>query len=279
MKRLFTKYGVTILSIAVLVAVILSAMAYFSNTSAALPNLMGVIASPFREAGAAIAEKVEGWGDYLTEFDELKAENEELKRQIAEMEDSVRQAELDREENALLRQLNDLREQRRDLHLESARIIKGNASNWASVFTINKGTAHDIAVGDCVIDQNGALVGIVIEAGHNWSTVRTILDSDTSVGALLFRSKQPALAQGDFSLMSRGRLALTFLGTDPDIVAGDLVVTSGIGEFLPSSLVIGSVEEIASEDDGLSRRAVIAPRAAIDDLRQVFIVTDFTIVQ
>lgn len=279
MKRLFTKYGVTVLSIAVLVAVLLSAMAYFSNTSAALPNLMGMIAAPFRAAGAAISEKVEGWGDYLTEFDALKAENEELKRQIAEMEDSIRQAELDREENALLRQLNDLREQRRDLHLESARIVKGDTSNWASMFTINKGTAHDIAAGDCVIDQNGALVGVITEAGCNWSTVRTILDSDTSVGAVLFRSKQPALAQGDFSLMSRDRLALTFLGTDPDIVVGDLVVTSGLGDYLPSSLVIGSVESITSEDDGLSRRAVIAPRAEIDDLQQVFIVTDFTIVQ
>ena len=29
-------------------------------------------------------------------------------------------------------------------------------------------------------------------------------------------------------LMSEGRLSLTYLGTEPDVVAGDLIVTSGL---------------------------------------------------
>lgn len=79
MKRLLTKYGVIVLSLAVVIAVILSVMTYFSTTSAALPNVAGIIASPFRAAGAAITSQVEEWVDYFTEFDALKAENEELR--------------------------------------------------------------------------------------------------------------------------------------------------------------------------------------------------------
>ena len=278
MKRLLTKYGIAVLSLAVLIAVILSVMAYFSTTSAVMPNIAGIVASPFRAAGAAVTGKVEEWVQYFTDFNALKEENEQLKLDLAEMRDAVRQAEYDREENERLRELLGLRAQRRDLSWESARILETDASNWSSMLTINKGTAHDVAVGDCVITEAGYLVGVVTEAGLNWSTVRTILDSETSIGALIFRSGTNAVAQGDFALMGQGRLKLGYLGAEPDVMTGDLIVTSGLGDYYPSQLVIGYVEETGIGDDGLAQYAVIRPEVELEGLTQVFVVTDFTIV-
>ena len=279
MKRLLTKYGMIVLSLAVAIAVILSVMAYFSTSAAALPNLAGIIATPFRAAGAAISETVSGWADYFTEFDRLKEENQQLKLELAEKEAAIRQAEKDSEENARLRKLLDLREQRRDLHFESARILESDSSNWESVLTVNKGTAQDVAVGDCAVTEEGYLIGVVTEAGLNWSTIRTILDSDTSIGATVFRSGQNAVAQGDFALMGEGRLRLSYLGASPDVVAGDLIVTSGLGDYFPSQLVIGTVESVSAGDDGLAQNAVIIPRMSLEDLQQVFIITSFDIVE
>ena len=279
MKRLLTKYGMMVLSLAVVIAVILSVMAYFSTSASALPNLAGVIATPFRSAGAAISETVSGWADYFTEFDRLKEENQQLKLELAEKEAAIRQAEKDSEENERLRKLLDLREQRRDLHFESARILETDSSNWESVLTVNKGTVQDVAVGDCVVTEEGFLVGVVTEAGLNWCTIRTILDSDTSIGATVFRSGQNAVAQGDFALMGEGRLRLSYLGASPDVVAGDLVVTSGLGDYFPSQLVIGTVESVSTGDDGLAQNAVIIPSMSLEDLQQVFIVTSFDIVE
>ena len=279
MKRLLTKYGMIVLSLAVAIAVLLSVMAYFSTSAAALPNLAGIIATPFRAAGAAISETVSGWADYFTEFDRLKEENQQLKLELAEKEAAIRQAEKDSEENARLRKLLDLREQRRDLHFESARILESDSSNWESVLTVNKGTAQDVAVGDCAVTEEGYLIGVVTEAGLNWSTIRTILDSDTSIGATVFRSGQNAVAQGDFALMGQGRLKLGYLGASPDVVAGDLIVTSGLGDYFPSQLVIGTVESVSAGDDGLAQNAVIVPRMSLEGLQQVFIVTSFDIVE
>ena len=279
MKRLLTKYGVMVLSLAVVIAVILSVMAYFSTSASALPNLAGIIATPFRSAGAAISETVSGWVDYFTEFDRLKEENQQLKLELAEKEAAIRQAEKDSEENERLRKLLDLREQRRDLHFESARILESDSSNWESVLTVNKGTAQDVEVGDCVVTEEGFLIGVVTEAGLNWSTIRTILDSDTSIGATVFRSGQNAVAQGDFALMGEGRLRLSYLGASPDVVAGDLIVTSGLGDYFPSQLVIGTVESVSAGDDGLAQNAVIIPRMSLEGLQQVFIVTSFDIVE
>ena len=277
MKRPANKFGIMVLAAAAVIAVLLSVMSYFSVSAAVLPNLAGIIASPFRSASAAISGYVSGWTEYLTEFDALKEENGQLKMKIAEMEESVRQAEADRDENVRLRELAGLREQRRDLHFESARILVQDASNWSSMLTVNKGTAHDVEVGDCVVTEAGCLVGVVTKAGSNWSTVRTILDSETSIGALVFRSGATAVAQGDFALMSEGRLALNYLGTEPDVVSGDLVVTSGLAGYYPSQLVIGYVEEIRASDNGLAQYAVLRPEAELAGLTQVFIVTSFDI--
>lgn len=278
MKRPANKFGIMVLAAAAVIAVLLSVMSYFSVSAAVLPNLAGIIASPFRSASAAISGYVSGWTEYLTEFDALKEENGQLKMKIAEMEESVRQAEADRDENVRLRELAGLREQRRDLHFESARILVQDASNWSSMLTINKGTMHEIEVGDCVVNEQGSLIGVVTKAGLNWSTVRTILDSESSIGALVFRSGASAVAQGDFSLMSDGRLTLTYLGTNPDLVSGDLVMTSGLRDYFPSQLVIGYVEEVRPGDDGMSQIAVVRPDVDVQSLVQVFVVTDFDIV-
>jgi len=278
LKRSSNRFVIVILSLAVVVAVILSIMTYLSATSAPLPNLAGIIAAPFRSAAAAVSGTVKGWADYFTEFDALKEENRQLKLQIAKMEEDVRQATFDREENVHLRQVAELREKRRDLHLESVRVLVQDNSNWYSQLTVNKGTDQDIEVGDCVITEEGYLLGVVTETGLNWATVRTILDSDSSIGALVFRNSSSAIAQGDFSLMSNGRMALTYLGTEPDVVAGDLIVTSGLGGYLPSQLVIGYVEEVRTGDNGLSQYAVLRPEMSLDGLTEIFVVTSFDIV-
>lgn len=278
MKRPSDRFGITVLALAATVAVLLSIMGYFSATAAPLPNLAGIVVSPFRSAAASVSELAERWTNYFTQFDALQEENRRLKLQIAKMEEDVRQAQADREENARLREVAQLREQRRDLHWESAKVLAQDTSNWASLLTVNKGTAHGVEIGNCVVTETGYLVGVVTNAGLNWSTVRTVLDSESSIGALVFRSKSTALAQGDFALMRAGQLTLSYLGTDPDVISGDLIVTSGLGGYYPSGLVIGHVDEVRTSDNGLAQYAVITPDAALDALIQVFIITSFDIV-
>ena len=48
--------------------------------------------------------------------------------------------------------------------------------------------------------------------------------------------------------------------------------------YYPSGLVIGSVEEIKTDDNGLTRYATIIPKTDITQLVEVFVITDFTIV-
>ena len=83
---------------------------------------------------------------------------------------------------------------------------------------------------------------------------------------------------GDLSLMSSGKVKLNYLsGTNPP-VGGDLVLTSGLGGYFPSGLVIGSVEDVRTDDSGLTQYAVVQPNVRPESLVQVFVITAFDIV-
>jgi hypothetical protein len=129
-----------------------------------------------------------------------------------------------------------------------------------------------------IADLTAGLWGMVSEAGTNWATILTLVDTDTSLGARVFRTKELGLAQGDFSLMGRSRLRLDYLPPDCELLGGDLVETSGLGGFYPSGLVIGSVEEVLVDDSGAASYAVLVPAVDFDALTEVFIVKEFEII-
>ena len=153
-----------------------------------------------------------------------------------------------------------------------------STSNWTSTLTLDKGTAHGIAEGNCVIDANGALVGMVIDAGTNWCAVRTLIDTEMSIGARVFRTKELGVAKGDFSLMEQNRMRLEYLPVDCNLLEGDQVVTSGFGGYYPPGLVIGSVEEVQVDDSGSASYAILIPKADFHTLEQVAVVKSFEIV-
>ena len=278
MKKFLKEYGLWILFATAVIAVAMAAMSFFASTSSPLSNLAGTIASPFRSAYSALANWIGEQQAYFADNKALLAENQALRNQIAEMERDFRLSKDDSEENARLRELLDLREKRRDFQFESAMVTQRSTSNWISSLTLDRGTLHGVAVNNCVVTEEGFLVGVVTEVGLNWCTVLTVLDSDTSLGALVFRTGDVAVAQGRVDMMTEGRLTLSYLPADCQLLAGDLVVTSGLGGYYPSDLVIGTVDSVQLDDSGSTRFAVVTPSARLDQLKQVFIIKSFDIV-
>ena len=277
MKRFFREHGLWVLFATAVVSVALALMSFFSNTSAPLSNLAGVIASPFRSAYTAVANWFVDKQNYYQDVTALEEENAALKRENAQLQAQLRQAQTDSEENARLRELLNLRPQNYELELESASVTERTVTNWTSSLTLNVGTDHGVEAGDCVIDETYALVGVVSEVGLNWCTVLTLVDTDTSIGAQVFRTKDLGLAVGDFTLMREDRLRLDYLPADCQLLGGDLVLTSGLGGYYPSGLEIGTVEVVQPDDSGAASYAVLTPVADFDSLVEVFIVKSFDI--
>ena len=126
------------------------------------------------------------------------------------------------------------------------------------------------------------LVGEVAEELGIAEQLITVVDVDLEIGALNARTDGAAIAEGDFALMVQNKLKLTYLPEGEQLLAGDTIVTSGLqsgGEAVyPSGLVIGYVESVRSDESGMSDYAVLTPAASLDELEQVFVIKDFSMV-
>ncbi|MBP1736143.1 MAG: Rod shape-determining protein MreC [Oscillospiraceae bacterium] len=277
MKDFMKHNGILILIVAVLLAAITFVCSLFAGTDP-LSNAVGVLTTPFRSGLNTVAGWVDDVNGYLFDYDTLKTENEALKQQVADLEEQARAGEDASEENTRLRELLNLREKHSSFDLESAMVTARSTSNWSSTLTISAGSDYGVEVDQCVIDEYGNLVGIVSEVGTNWATVNTVIDTYTELGGSIARTNSAAIIEGDFTLMQQGKLKLSYLPEDTQIISGDQILTSGKGGVYPSGLVVGSVEEILDDASNLNRYAVIAPSADLDHLVQVFVIKDFDIV-
>ena len=92
------------------------------------------------------------------------------------------------------------------------------------------------------------------------------------------READIGIAGGDFALMDDGKLKLDSLPASCQLLEGDLVVTSGLGGYLPPDLVIGSVSELRADDSDTSNYAILTPAADLNGLTEVCIIKSFEIV-
>ena len=191
MKRFFSKNGLLLLSAAATVVVILCIISAVSSGTPFLRNVAGVIASPFRSAGSAVAGWVADAGARFDTVETLQEENDALRRYVAELEEELRRAQSATEENRRLREALGLTTKNPDYALVEAKVTERSISNWFSVLTINRGTADGVAIGQCVTDEYGNLVGTITDAGHNWSRITTLLDTDLSTTDMYYNIGVP----------------------------------------------------------------------------------------
>lgn len=278
MKRFFQKNGILVLFVATVIALTLCIVNFFSTNASPFSNLINTLLTPVRAGYTAVENWTEDWRDRFSSVDAYKEEIRQLKKELAKAEKQLRQASKDSEENKLLREVLNLRPQQEDFVYETAAVIEQGASNWEASLTLNRGEKHGVEPGDAVMTETGFLVGVVSEVGSGWCKVLTVLDTEFSIGAKVFRTDEVCVAEGDFRLMPEGKLTARYLDPNASLTVGDLVVTSGLGEYYPPGLVIGVVESLKMDDSGLSLTATLSPKAELGDLRQVFIIKEFTVV-
>ena len=281
MKDFFRHNGILILIAAILVALITAVVSMLLGGIAnPFANLAGIISTPVRNGISAVTNWVEERYSDAFEQEQLKDELEALKQENAELKEKEREYDAALQENERLRNALDLRPKERSFdQLESAMVTARSTSNWESSITLSKGSSMGIEMDDCVVDEYWNLVGVVAEVGENWCTVRTLIDANIEMGGQLVRTGGAAILEGDLALMGEGKLKLSYLPENSQLMSGDLVITSGRGGVYPSGLVAGHVEEVRTDASGMTEYAVIVPETDLDNLQQVLVIKGFNIVE
>jgi rod shape-determining protein MreC len=268
--------GATVAAAVILLSLSLAVSSFF--TKGRVSPVSGAINTLFRPLHSLV-DSIAGYFTNLSDatgrYEELLAENERIRVYMADMEEVRRRIREIEEENELLRELLGLQPRERGFRLEIASVVARNPTEWERSLTLNKGSEAGIEVGQSVVSSEMFLVGIVSQTGSGWSVVQTVTDTRMSAGAKVERTKQTAVAEGDWLYMREGRLRLNYLPLGSDILHGDLILTSGLGGLYPPGIPIGTVANIQTDLSGNTEYAELVPMTEVDRLGQVFVVLEY----
>ena len=175
-------------------------------------------------------ERVNAFKSYLSlgrTNDSLAAENARLKNQLKTsfFDDSVVQ-----------RSVNDTVAQQQYTYIV-AKVVNNSIHQKNNYITVNRGLQHGIRKGMGVISDKG-IVGIVLNVSQHFSTIQSVLHSDTRISASV-NGNIGSLVWGEGS--TDPRLArLRDIPNHVIVKKGNRVITSGYSLF-PSGIEIGRV--------------------------------------
>jgi rod shape-determining protein MreC len=177
--------------------------------------------------------------DNLTGYVNLRRSNIELSRENARLRSQIAQSYQIFDRKIFTVNDTTYRLQYEYVH---ARIISNSTNRRNNYVMINKGSLHGIIEGMAVISPTG-VVGIVKVVSNNFSSVMSLLHSDSRLSA---RIKRNNFSTGSISWNGRtpGVSQMTEVPPHIDVQIGDTVVTSGFSLDFPEGILIGTVSRI-----------------------------------
>ncbi len=260
------------LGLALVLALVLVAMVWLTageRTTTLLPErLVADLLAPLQNALTRLGVGVENVVRTIVTTRELHDEVARLRQQTALLERLETEVILLRQENRRLEVLLEFGRHEAET-VALARVVGRSPDNWFEYLVINKGSSHGVRPGQVAISARG-LVGRVATASNLSSSIMLLTDPESGVGAMVRRSGDTGVILGRGGL---GYLQLELFARDADIVVGDVVVTSGLGEIFPGGLPIGTVTEIGHGHAGLIRVARVQPSVDFNRLHELLLLS------
>lgn len=170
---------------------------------------------------------------------QLLIENKQLTARNLVLELKLQQLTALETENKNLRELLSASEQIDDRVLVTS-VIAIDPDPFSQQVLINKGGEDGVFIGQPVLDAFG-LLGQVIDVMPYSALVMMIADPNHAIPVQVNRNGVRSIAVGTGSLT---QLELTHVPTTADIVAGDLLVSSGLGERYPKGYPVATVTSV-----------------------------------
>jgi rod shape-determining protein MreC len=169
---------------------------------------------------------------------------------------------------------------------ETAEVIGEEPNPYLNYVTINVGAQQGIELGMPVITGGGALVGRIAQVRPRTAEVQLLTDRESAIAALIQSSRATGLVVGQPDGMLRMDYIpqLGVVSADAasesgeevrNVSEGDIVLTSGLGGFLPKGLVVGQVTEVQQMDYEMHQTAVLRPAVDFSRLEVLLVITAF----
>lgn len=203
----------------------------------------------------------------IISYNKLKKENKRLKD--TQLVNSIKLLKFEALENENIR-LRSLLENSFKLgeQVLVAELLSVNLVPYEHVVVVNKGSRFGVYAKQPVLDANG-IVGQVIRSLPFSSEVILITDPNHAIPVQVNRNGLRTIAIGSGQL---DRVILPFLPNNADILPGDLLVTSGLGETFPQGYPVAVVDNFTQQPNKPFANIYATPKAKLDKSRELLIV-------
>jgi len=230
-------------------------------------RMLSIVAYPVQ---IAVASPFEGWDWFrqsVTTRDVLRADKAKLEAELR-----LAQFRLQRYE-ALEAESQRLRALRNSTAGLTDRFVVGDVMDvdldaFRERVLVDKGAQDGVFVGQAVLDAGGVF-GQVARVGQLTAEVILVSDATHAIPVQINRNGLRTIAVGTGDM---ARLKLPYLPTSADIVAGDLLVTSGLGGGFPAGYPVGTVAEVKRDSAQSLADVDVKPAAALDRSRELMFV-------
>ena len=269
MSRLLLRYRRTlILTSALLLSFVLMTLQVRSQSALAglTKHILLTSISPFlRIASVSKAATVTLWNEYI-DLRRVRRDNQLLKEEIRQLRSQVGELREMTLENYRLGHLLEMKS-RVGTEALAAKVIGKDATNWFRTILIDQGANKGIQRHMAVVTTEG-LVGRVVDVATLAARVQLITDPESTVGILIQRSRVAGIATGSQS----GTVQIKYLPLMADVMAGDKVITSGMGGIFPKGVPLGRILRVSRPTNGaLFQETWVQPLADFSHLEEVMI--------
>lgn len=157
-----------------------------------------------------------------------------------------------------------------DFRVVVASVIAKEASTEdSSGLVINRGAKDGLVPGLAVVSEGGLIVGKVLETKDTTAKICLTTSPDCQLAAAIQNSdKTQGITDGDLGLT----IKMSYIPQLEKIAAGDIVITSGLGDHIARGLVIGKITQVYNESNEVWQEATIEPLVDFDSLTVVSVV-------
>ena len=233
-------------------------------------SLVAKIITPIQSAFSSVTESIAGYMRTLklranleAEYNSLRAENEQL------VYKAMRADELEYQ-LAQYKDIYDEMSANEKMNPIACTVIGKGDGNYFSTFTINRGSRDGIE-DYMAVTISGALVGYTENVTATKSQVRTIIDSEASIAALIQSSRDQGTVRGTLGVDGKPMCRMYYLPDDHLPRPGDTVVTSGVGMSFPKGIPIGTVRESTRGMESNKQYIVVEPLADFEHIEYVIV--------
>lgn len=223
------------------------------------------LVEPIQSAASAVIDPVARLVENLSDVAGLRNENAALRAELARAQAELAGVEQDRARLEVLEEMLDLQLAVEALVRTNANVI-GRSDSIDELLVLDRGEESGILAGHPVLDQNGYVVGRILDSWNGGSTVVPLTNDVEGITVTVgdqFGTLQPVIGSSE--------MVLNVLESAHPVAAGDQVVTSQLSLSFPRGLPVGEIVADA-QPQGQTLTVAVRPFTETSRLEAVVVV-------